>query len=160
MNREGKGRFAAYSAGSLPKGAVHPMALRFLKTAGYDTGFARSKSWEEFAKPDAPTMDFLFTVCDNAAAETCPIWPGQPVTAHWGIPDPVSVDGNESQRYLAFSDAYRRLHHRISLFLSLPLERLETLNLKNKLAMIGRAADRDSDPERGSGFQVAGTPVE
>ena len=160
LNREGQGRFAAYSAGSMPMGAVHPMALRFLKNGGYDTGFARSKSWEEFAKPGAPTMDFVFTVCDNAAAETCPIWPGQPVTAHWGIPDPAAVDGNESQRYLAFSDAYRRLHHRISLFLSLPLERLETMNLKNKLAMIGGAADPDSDPKKASAFRTPGTSVE
>jgi arsenate reductase (thioredoxin) len=105
LNREGLGRFKAYSAGSHPKGAVHPYTLDLLQKLNFDTSFARSKDWEEFAVPGAPQMDFVFTVCDNAAAETCPIWPGQPMTAHWGVPDPAAAEGNEAEKRLAFADA-------------------------------------------------------
>src|SRR4029450_6262258 len=116
LNRLGRGRFKAYSAGSQPKGQVHPLALQVLRLAHYDVGGLRSKSWEEFATPDAPKLDFVFTVCDNAAKEVCPIWPGQPMTAHWGIPDPAAVEGTEIERRMAFSDALRMLTNRINIF--------------------------------------------
>lgn len=137
LNREGGGRFKALSAGSQPKGEVHPMTLDLLKKLNYDTGFARSKSWDEFAVPGAPHLDFVFTVCDNAANEACPIWPGQPMTAHWGVPDPAAAVGTEAERRLAFADAYRMLWHRISLFASLPIERIGKLALKDRLDAIG-----------------------
>ena len=105
LNREGKGRFHAYSAGSQPKGEVHPYSIKLLESLGYDTGFARSKTWDEFAEPDAPQMHFVFTVCDQAAAEACPIWPGQPMTAHWGVPDPAAVEGTDAEKELAFAEA-------------------------------------------------------
>ncbi|MCR4264876.1 arsenate reductase ArsC [Nitratireductor sp. ZSWI3] len=142
LNRLGAGRFKAHSAGSQPKGKVHPYALQLLKTLNHDTAFARSKSWEEFAKPDAPKMDFVFTVCDNAAAEACPIWPGQPMTAHWGIPDPAAAEGTEAEKHYAFSDAYRMLHNRISIFTSLPLASLDRLALQRHLNEIGNAAPK------------------
>lgn len=137
LNREGKGRFHAFSAGSQPRGAVNADALALLAKEGHDTAFARSKSWDEFALPDAPKMDFVFTVCDNAAQEVCPIWPGQPMTAHWGIPDPAAVKGSQVEIALAFADAYRRLQARISAFAALPLASLDRMSLKRKLDAIG-----------------------
>lgn len=138
LNRLGAGRFRAYSAGSQPKGEVHPYALQLLKTANHDTSFARSKSWDEFATPDAPRMDFVFTVCDSAAAETCPIWPGQPMTAHWGVPDPAAVEGTDAEKHFAFADTYRMLTNRISIFTSLPISSLDRLALEKRLRDIGR----------------------
>jgi protein-tyrosine-phosphatase len=138
LNREGKGKFVGYSAGSQPKGEVHPFALDLLKKLNYPTDKLRSKSWEEFSEPGAPELDFVFTVCDNAAAEVCPVWPGQPMTAHWGIPDPAAVEGPEVERRLAFADAYRQLNNRISVFTSLPLTSLDKLSLQRRLDEIGR----------------------
>ena len=138
LNRQGAGRFKAYSAGSQPKGEVHPYALQLLKTANHDMSFARSKSWDEFATPDAPGMDFVFTVCDNAAEETCPIWPGQPMTAHWGVPDPAAVEGTDAEKHFAFADTYRMLLNRISIFTSLPISSLDRLALEKRLREIGR----------------------
>jgi len=137
MNKLGKGRFRAYSAGSQPKGQVHPMALSILDRTGFDTSALRSKSWDEFAGPDAPVFDFIFTVCDNAAGETCPIWPGHPMTAHWGIEDPAAVEG-EGQRD-AFHRALHYLQNRISLFLALPHASLDAMAMKRKLREIGRS---------------------
>jgi len=137
LNRLGAGRFKAYSAGSHPKGEVHPIALNLLKRQGFDTTELRSKSWEEFARPDAPKLDFVFTVCDNAAAEVCPVWPGQPTTAHWGLPDPAAVTGSDAQRNLAFSDTLRMLRNRIGIFVNLPLASIDRLSLRRKLDEIG-----------------------
>lgn len=142
VNSEGRGRFRGFSAGSKPKGDVHPYTFQLLKRLNYDTGFARSKSWDEYAAPDAPQMDFVFTVCDQAAAEECPYWPGQPMTAHWGVPDPVAVTGNEAERHLAFSEAYRMLRNRISIFVNLPIASLDRMALQERLDSIGR--DRSS----------------
>lgn len=139
LNREGRGRFTAYSAGSHPKGDVHPMAIELLKRANYDTSYLRSKSWDEFAAPGAPKMDFVFTVCDSAAAETCPVWPGQPMTAHWGVPDPAAVEGTETERALAFADAYRMLNNRISIFVNLPIASLDRLALQKRISEIGKS---------------------
>lgn len=137
LNSMGKGRFHAYSAGSNPAGAVNPLALETLRHLGLpDTGY-RSKSWDEFAGPDAPPLDFIITVCDNAAAEVCPVWPGRPVTAHWGIPDPAAVQGTEAQRHKAFADAALRLSQRIELLLALPLHSLDELSLQHELRDIG-----------------------
>ncbi|MCY0093975.1 arsenate reductase ArsC [Hoeflea ulvae] len=141
MNRLGEGRFRAYSAGSQPKGTVHPLALDLLRRLNHDTGFARSKSWEEFADPGAPRMDFVFTVCDNAANESCPVWPGQPMSAHWGIPDPAGAEGTDAERHLAFSEAYRMLNARISIFTSIPLASIDRLALKDRLDAIGQSSD-------------------
>jgi len=138
LNKLGSGRFKAYSAGSDPKGAVHPASIALLERLEIDTAFARSKSWEEFAGPDAPKMDFVFTVCDDAANEACPVWPGQPLTAHWGIPDPAAVVGTDSEVALAFSEAYRMLTNRISIFCALPLTSIDRLSLKPKLDDIGQ----------------------
>jgi protein-tyrosine-phosphatase len=138
LNREGKGRFKAFSAGSHPKGQVHPLALHLLKRMHYPTAGLRSKSWEEFARADAPHLDFVFTVCDNAANEACPIWPGQPMTAHWGIPDPAAAEGSDAERHLGFADAYRMLSNRIGIFASLPLRSLDRLSLQKRLDEIGR----------------------
>ena len=138
LNREGRGKFRAFSAGSHPKGSVHPYALNLLRRMNYDTSGFRSKSWDEFARPDAPKLDFVFTVCDNAAGEACPVWPGQPMTAHWGIPDPAEVKGNPAEVALAFKDAYRMLHQRIGMFTALPLRSLDKLSLQAKLRDIGR----------------------
>ena len=138
LNREGKGKFIGYSAGSQPKGEVHPFALDLLKKMNYPTDQLRSKSWEEFSQPGAPELDFVFTVCDNAAAEICPVWPGQPMTAHWGIPDPAAAEGTEAMRRLAFADAYRHLNNRISIFTSLPIQSLDRLSLQKRLDEIGR----------------------
>ncbi|MBI5430792.1 MAG: arsenate reductase ArsC [Nitrosomonadales bacterium] len=140
FNMLGKGRFRAYSAGSKPAGRVNPGALEWLKTNGYDTAGLRSKSWDEFAVTGAPEFDFIFTVCDNAAGEVCPIWPGKPATAHWGIPDPAHVEGEEARR-AAFKKAAEQLARRIQLFMSLPIDKLDKLTLKEKLAEIGRLKD-------------------
>jgi len=138
LNRVGAGRFRGFSAGSHPKGQVHPFALELLRNLNHDTSFARSKDWQEFAAPGAPRMDFVFTVCDNAAHETCPVWPGQPMTAHWGVPDPAAAEGTEAEKHLAFADAYRMLNNRISVFTSLPMNTLDKLNLQRRLDEIGR----------------------
>jgi arsenate reductase len=138
LNRLGRGRFKAYSAGGQPKGQVHPLALKVLRLAHYDVSGLRSKPWDEFATPDAPKLDFVFTVCDNAAKEVCPVWPRQPMTAHWGLPDPVLVEGSEVERQLAFADALRLLTNRISIFTSLPLDKLSKLSLQAKLDEIGK----------------------
>lgn len=138
LNREGKGRFRAFSAGSFPKGQVHPFALQLLKKMNYSTAGLRSKSWDEFAAPDAPHLDFVFTVCDDAAGEVCPVWPGQPMTAHWGVPDPAAAEGTEAERHLAFAEAYRMLNNRISIFANLPLHSLDRLNLQKHLDQIAR----------------------
>ncbi len=136
----GRGRFQGYSAGSFPKGEVHPLTLKLLDRLGIPLRDARSKSWDEFARSGAPVMDFVFTVCDQAAGEVCPVWPGNPVTAHWGVPDPAAAAGTEEQRMAAFRDAYRRLEARIKLFVALPLEKLDRLALKREADKIGRAA--------------------
>ncbi|MBV8976317.1 MAG: arsenate reductase ArsC [Alphaproteobacteria bacterium] len=138
LNRIGKGKFAAYSAGSEPKGAVNPHALALLRRLDYATGGLRSKSWDEFAQAGAPQLDFVFTVCDNAANETCPAWPGQPMTAHWGLADPAAVEGDEARIATAFRDAHVLLHRRIELFASLPVEKLDRLSLKRRLDEIGK----------------------
>ena len=139
LNREGRGRFTAYSAGSHPKGEVHPMAVDLLKRANYDTAGMRSKSWDEFAAPGAPKMDFVFTVCDSAAAEACPVWPGQPMTAHWGVPDPAAVEGSDTEKALAFAEAFRMLNNRISIFVNLPITSLDRLALQKRLTDIGQS---------------------
>ena len=137
LNAKGGPRFTAYSAGSHPSGKVRPEALKQLDAAHIPTGSFRSKSWEEFSTPDAPKLDFVFTVCDNAAKEVCPIWPGQPVTAHWGVADPAAVDGTEEEIQKAYRDAFFLLDRRISLFLSLPIASLDNLALKKQLDEIG-----------------------
>jgi protein-tyrosine-phosphatase len=138
LNREGKSKFVAYSAGSQPRGTVHPFAIDLLKKLNHPTDQLRSKSWDEFAPAGAPEMDFVFTVCDNAASEVCPVWPGQPMTAHWGVPDPAAAEGSEAERHLAFADAYRQLNNRISIFTSLPIAALDRLSLQRRLDDIGR----------------------
>ena len=138
LNQRGRGRFIAYSAGSHPSGAVRPEAIRQLESVNFPTTGLRSKSWDEFAKPEAPHLDFVFTVCDNAANEVCPIWPGQPMTAHWGIPDPAAVEGSEQERAKAFREAFFLLDRRINLFLSLPMSSLDRLSLKKELDKIGQ----------------------
>lgn len=138
LNRVGSGRFNAYSAGSHPKGQVHPYSLQLLRSLNYDTSFARSKPWDEFATPDAPKMDFVFTVCDDAANEACPVWPGQPMTAHWGVPDPAAAEGTDAEKHLAFAEAYRMLNNRIAIFISLPMNMIDKLALQSRLDEIGR----------------------
>jgi arsenate reductase len=138
MNYKGRPNFAAYSAGSHPSGAVRPEALRELESAHLPTSGLRSKAWDEFSRPDAPKFDFVFTVCDNAANEVCPVWPGQPMTAHWGVPDPAAVQGTKEEVQKAFRDAFFLLDRRISLFLSLPLSTLKGLSLKKEIDNIGR----------------------
>lgn len=142
MNRLGEGRFRAYSAGSFPKGQVNPHVEPVVRALGYELEDFRSKSWDEFAGPDAPKMDFVFTVCDNAAGEVCPIWPGQPVTAHWGIPDPAEATGTDAEIGVAFAEAARQLRNRISLLLELPIDKLDRMSLLARLREIGEAADR------------------
>jgi protein-tyrosine-phosphatase len=139
LNKRGQGQFRAFSAGSHPAGRVNPYALELLRKMGYSTDGLRSKSWDEFAALGAPELDFVFTVCDNAAGEVCPMWPGQPITAHWGIPDPAAVDGTDEHKRKAFEDAFRILERRISLFLSLPIRSLEQLVLQERLSEIGRS---------------------
>jgi protein-tyrosine-phosphatase len=138
LNKVGRGRFRAYSAGSQPKGVVNPIALHLLQRLEYPTVGLRSKSWQEFAKPGAPVMDFVFTVCDNAAGEACPVWPGQPMTAHWGIEDPAAVEGSEAEKEAAFIEAHRFLKNRIDAFVNLPLKSIDALALGPKLREIGR----------------------
>jgi protein-tyrosine-phosphatase len=137
LRRLGGKRFLAQSAGSLPNGRIHPYALELLQRLQYPTADLRSKSWDEFATSGAPRLDFVFTVCDRAAGEVCPVWPGQPVTAHWGMPDPAAVEGSEAERRLAFAETLRVLTTRIEIFLSLPLASLDRLSLKRRLAKIG-----------------------
>jgi arsenate reductase len=143
LNSAGKGRFRAWSAGSRPGGRVNPFALELLADSRFDTAGLRSKSWDEFAAPDAPKMDFVFTVCDSAAAEPCPFWPGQPMTAHWGVPDPAAVEGSDEVKRKAFRNAMSVLSARINLLVNLPVGKLERLALKKKLDEIGKAG---SDP--------------
>jgi len=138
LNRLGKGRFRAYSAGSFPKGEVHPYAIELLRRQALDTEDLRSKSWNEFAEEGAPQLDFVFTVCDNARGEVCPIWPGQPMTAHWGMPDPAAAEGNEAERRLAFAETLRMLNNRVGAFVNLPLMSLDKLSLQKRIDEIGR----------------------
>ena len=137
LNRVGAGRFKAFSAGSHPRGEVHPFAIQLLKSLNHDTSFARSKDWNEFAAPGAPEMNFVFTVCDDAAGETCPVWPGQPMTAHWGVPDPAAVEGTDAEKHLAFAETYRMMNNRISVFTSLPMDMVDKLALQSRLHDIG-----------------------
>jgi protein-tyrosine-phosphatase len=139
MNRLGMGRFKGYSAGSQPSGRIHPYALDLLRKSNYDVSGLRSKSWEEFAAPGAPELDFVFTVCDNAANEVCPVWPGQPMSAHWGLPDPAAVEGTDPEKHYAFADTHRMLYQRISIFTNLPLDSLDKLSLQKRLDEIGRS---------------------
>lgn len=139
LNQIGEGRFRAFSAGSYPRGSVNPAAIDVLRSLGHPVEDLHSKSWDEFAEPDAPKLDFVFTVCDNAAGEVCPIWPGQPMTAHWGIPDPAAVEGSDAEIHAAFFDAYRQLKNRISLFTALPIASIDRLSLRHRLEEIGKA---------------------
>ena len=139
LAREGAGKFTSCSAGSQPKGEVHPCAIDLLKQLKHPVKGLRSKSWDEFAKPGAPQLDFVFTVCDNAASEVCPIWPGQPVTAHWGMPDPAAAEGSEAERRLAFAETYRMLRNRIIAFINLPVASLDRMGLVARLKAIGQA---------------------
>ena len=138
LNRLGAGKFVAHSAGSQPSGQVHPFAMDLLGNLNYDTSALRSKSWQEFTTPDAPKLDFVFTVCDNAANEVCPVWPGQPMSAHWGLPDPSRAEGSDAEQRLAFSDTHRMIYQRISIFTSLLLASLDKLSLQRRLDDIGR----------------------
>ena len=138
MNREGRGRFRAYSAGSHPKGEVNPNAINLLRGLHYPVEGFRSKPWDAFEGPDAPKLDFVFTVCDDAAAEICPIWPGQPMTAHWGMPDPAAAQGSPAEIALAFADTYRMMNNRIALFMNLPMAALDKLSLQRRLDEIGQ----------------------
>ncbi len=145
LNREGAGRFRAFSAGSKPKGTVNPHAIDLLRSVRYDTAGFRSKSWDEFAAPGAPEMDFVFTVCDDAAGEACPLWPGQPMIAHWGVPDPDKATGTHAEIGLAFAEAYRMLATRIGIFVNLPMAKLDKLSLQKHLRDIGKLDDGKSD---------------
>lgn len=138
LNRWGAGRFQAFSAGSFPKGQVHPMTLKLLQSLKYDTSGFRSKSWDEFSQPDAPPLDFIFTVCDNAAGEVCPIWPGHPMTAHWGVDDPAAFVGPEEQAFKLFKRIYLELESRIKIFTQLRIEALDKISLQVKLREIGQ----------------------
>ena len=140
VNHWGRGRFRGFSAGSHPKGAVHPIALELLGKMNLPTADLRSKSWDEFAVPGAPSLDFVFTVCDNAAGEACPYWPGQPMTAHWGVPDPAAVEGAVADQWVAFRTAFRTLENRIRIFTSLPLGSLDRIRLQEQLDSIGKSA--------------------
>ena len=151
LSRAGQGKFRAFSAGSQPKGQVHPYALDLLRKLNFDVSGLRSKSWSEFAEPDAPKLDFVFTVCDNAAAETCPVWPGQPMTAHWGVPDPAAATGNEAEARLAFADALRMLSNRIDIFVSLPIRSLDALSLQRQLEAIGKTCPLSDSMDRKTG---------
>ena len=147
MNKVGAGRFKAYSAGSHPNGTVNPHAIDLLKRLDYATTEFRSKPWDEFARPDSPKLDFVITVCDNAAGEVCPIWPGQPVSAHWGLPDPAAVEGTEVEKSLAFADTYRMLNNRISAFTNLKMSGLDRLSLQSKMDDIGKSGSDRLQPE-------------
>jgi arsenate reductase (thioredoxin) len=146
LNKVGAGKFRAYSAGSHPKARVHPETLRLLQGLDYDTAGLRAKSWDEFTAPGAPEFDFVFTVCDSAAAETCPLWPGHPMTAHWGVCDPAAATGNPAEVALAFKNAYRTLHQRIRIFAALPLRSLDQMTLQNKLKQIAREKNATANP--------------
>jgi arsenate reductase len=145
LNRIGEGRFAAYSAGSQPRGVVHPQTIAVLQRLGLPTGDLRSKSWDEFSHPGAPHFDFVFTVCDNAASEVCPVWPGQPMTAHWSVPDPAATGGTETDIAFAFGDALKLLQRRVALFASLPVESLDRMSLKQRLDEIGKTDDQRAE---------------
>jgi arsenate reductase (thioredoxin) len=138
MGRVGGGKFKGYSAGSHPRGEINPFAATLLAKLNYDVSHFRSKSWDEFAQPGAPNLDFVFTVCDDAANEVCPYWPGQPMTAHWGLPDPAAFEGEDVQKALVFADTYRMLNHRLSVFASLPMQTLDKVKLQHKLDEIGK----------------------
>ena len=144
LNREGRGRFRAYSAGSFPKGQVNPHAIPIVESLGFKAADFRSKSWDEFATPDAPELDLIITVCDDAAGEVCPVWPGQPVTAHWGIPDPAAATGSEAEIGAAFGEATRQLRNRINLLLALPMESIDRLALQTRLKAIHQAAGEEA----------------
>jgi arsenate reductase len=147
LGRLGLGKFKAFSAGSHPRGEVNPHALAMLRKANFDVSKLRSKPWDEFAEPGAPKLDFVFTVCDEAAKETCPVWPGQPMSAHWGLPDPARAEGSDAEQALAFADCFRMLYQRISIFVSLPFDRLSKLSLQQRLDEIGRSrADAMEEP--------------
>jgi protein-tyrosine-phosphatase len=148
LRKDGPRHFRSFSAGSQPKGTVNPFAIKVLKSLDYPTDGLRSKSWVEFVRPDAPVMDFVFTVCDNAAGETCPIWPGQPMTAHWGIEDPAEVEGTSIEKEAAFVAAFRYLKNRIAIFTSLPLQSIDHLALGTKLREIGRIEGATSGQEK------------
>ena len=148
LQKDGGGRFAAFSAGSQPKGAVNPFALKVLEALNYPSNGFRSKGWAEFAEPGAPVMDFVFTVCDSAASETCPVWPGQPMTAHWGIEDPAAVEGSDIEKERAFVTAFRFLKNRISAFTSLPISMIDTVALGSKLRAIGGMEGATSRPAK------------
>jgi arsenate reductase len=150
LRKDGRGHFRSFSAGSQPKGAVNPFAIKVLDSLNYPTDDLRSKSWEEFARPDAPVMDFVFTVCDNAAGESCPVWPGRPLTAHWGVEDPADVEGTDIQKEAAFVDALRYLKNRITVFTSLPLQSIDRLSLGTRLRDIGRGEGATSGQEKAS----------
>jgi arsenate reductase len=141
MNRVGEGKFMAYSAGSTPKGQVHPQALETLRRKDFPTEGLRSKSWDEFAAPGAPEPDFIITVCDNAAGEICPIWPGKPMTAHWGMPDPAAVEGSPAEVAMAFNNAFRVLWNRLTVFTSLPFDALDRMSLRQRMAEIGASSE-------------------
>ena len=138
LNRLSGGRFRAFSAGSQPKGKVHPYALDLLRNQNFPVDTLRSKSWDEFTGPDAPKLDFVFTLCDSAAAESCPLWPGQPMTAHWGLPDPAAVEGTEAVKRAAFADTLRMIANRIGIFVSLPMASLDRLSLQRRIEDIGK----------------------
>jgi arsenate reductase len=150
LRKDGRQHFRSFSAGSQPKGTVNPLAIRVLRSLDYPTDNLRSKSWQEFAGPDAPVMDFVFTVCDNAAGESCPIWPGQPMTAHWGVEDPADVGGSDIEREAAFVAALRYLKNRIAIFTSLPLQSIDRLSLGTRLRDIGRIEGATSGREKAS----------
>ena len=139
INQWGRGKFLGFSAGSHPKGQVHPIALELLRRVNFPTEGLRSKSWDEFAVAGGPPLDFVFTVCDNAAGELCPYWPGQPMTAHWGVPDPAAIEGTDTEKWVAFREAFRLLDNRIKIFTSLPLDSLDRIKLQERLDAIGKA---------------------
>ena len=145
LSREGIGRFKSFSAGSQPAGQVNPYAIDLLESLNFDTSKFRSKNWDEFAEKNAPKMDFVFTVCDSAAAESCPVWPGQPMTAHWGVPDPAAVEGSDAEIRFAFADTFRMLNSRISIFLNLPLASIDSLSIQRELDKIGKAKPAKSE---------------
>jgi arsenate reductase (thioredoxin) len=151
LNRAGQGRFHAFSAGSHPKGHIHPYAIELLQRLHFDVSGLRSKSWTEFTGPDGPKLDFAFTLCDDAAAEACPVWPGQPMTAHWGMPDPAAKTGTEAEMRYAFADTMRMLSNRINIFVSLPMKSLSALSLQKQLDAIGKNTGRAPDPEKEAG---------
>lgn len=146
LRRFGRNRFHAFSAGSRPKGEIQPYVLDLLRSNNFPVTDLRSKSWEEFTAPEGPALDFVFTLCDDAAAEPCPVWPGQPMTAHWGVPDPAAATGNEAERRLAYANAFRILYNRITIFTNLPISGLDRLTLQRRLEEIGRTTEPDTSP--------------